>query len=176
MSKSPLALLAVVLAFAEVSVAAPLSDPAARGASSQQQRLYRGTRIIGSTVRDAKDKKIGVIKDLLLDSQRGEIAYAAVSFGGVMGVGEQYHAIPWTALEPSDDGRFYVLRVDKETIAKAPAFDKARWPDVADGAWRTEVDRYWRRMVGHGAANTNRLGVSGVSAPGSTVTGPGAPR
>lgn len=176
MGKPPLALLAAVLAFAEVSVAAPLSDPAARGASAQQQRLYRGTRIIGSTVRDAKDKKIGVIKDLVLDSQRGEIAYAAVSFGGVMGVGEQYHAIPWTALEPSDDGRFYVLRVDKETISRAPAFDKARWPDVTDGAWRAETDRYWRRMVGHGTAAGNRLGISGVSEPDGAGTASGAPR
>lgn len=176
MSKPPLALLAAALAFAEVSVAAPLSDTVARGASSQQQRLYRGTRIIGSTVRDAEGKKIGVIKDLVLDSQRGEIAYAAVSFGGVMGVGEQYHAIPWIALEPSDDGRFYVLRVDKETIASAPAFDKARWPDVTDDAWRAETDRYWRRVVGHGTAASNRPGISGLSTPGGADAASGSSR
>lgn len=135
------------------------------GASAQQQRIYRGSRIIGSKVRDTMDKTIGEIKDLVLDPRRGEILYAIVSFGGVMGVGRKFHPVPWSALAPGDDGRYYVLQADKETIALAPGFDKAKWPDMTDQAWHAEIERYWSRKVGKGPAGTNNPSTGGVSNP-----------
>lgn len=135
--------------------------------AAQTQRLYRGSKIIGATVRDPHDKKIGEIKDIMLDSRRGEIAYAVVNFGGVMGVGSKYHAIPWQALTPGDDGRYYVLQADREIISQAPGFDRGRWPDMSDQRWSAEVDRYWSRMVGHGSADANRLPPSGSPGAGS---------
>lgn len=131
-----------------------------------QAHLYRSSKIIGTTLRDARGKKIGNIKDLVLDRERGEIAYAVVSFGGVLGVGRKLHAIPWQALEPSDKGRHYILHADRETISQAPGFDMARWPDMADPAWSGEIDRYWSRMVGRGPLSSNKL-TSGAPVPGS---------
>ena len=151
------------------ALAAPFDNDAGK-ASARQPDLYRGSKIIGSTVRNADEKKIGVIKDLVLDPQRGEVAYAVVSFGGVMGVGEKYHAVPWRALSPGNGGRHYVLIADKQTIAGAPGFDKGKWPDMADQKWSAEVEQYWSRMVGNGTAGNNRLstpGVSGQAAPAS---------
>lgn len=135
--------------------------------STPQTQLYRGSKIIGSTVRDAGNRKIGVIKDLILDAGRGEVAYAVVSFGGVMGLGPKFHAVPWQALEPSEDIRQYVLHADRETISQAPAFDKGRWPDMSDQKWSAEIDRYWSRMVGKGTFGTNKL-TSGVPNPAPT--------
>jgi sporulation protein YlmC with PRC-barrel domain len=134
-----------LLAFLMFTVNAPSF---AQTASAREQQLYRGSRIIGSAVRDAHDRKIGDIKDIVLDPQRGEIAYAVVSFGGVMGVGRKYHAIPWRVLEAGDDGRYYVLHADRETISLAPGFDKGNWPDMADQKWHAEIERYWSRTVG----------------------------
>ncbi len=140
---------AVLFSVLSASLAgAAFAQGAAPPAAAQQQALYRGTKIIGSVVRDGKDRKIGEIKDLVLDARRGEVAYAVVSFGGAMGVGHKYHAIPWQALEPGDDGRYYVLHADRETISQAPGFDKAKWPDMADRRWSADIDRYWSRMVG----------------------------
>lgn len=162
-----------LLAFTLLGSAAPSigQSPAqtqkqASSASPREQQLYRGTRIIGSTVRDAKDKKIGDIKDLILDSRRGEVAYVVVNFGGVMGVGRKYHAIPWRALEASDNGRYYVLHADRETISQAPGFDKGNWPEMADQKWSAEIDRYWNRTVGRGPfGNGNLTSETGVARP-----------
>lgn len=126
-------------------------------AGTREQQLYRGSRIIGSAVRDPKDRKIGDIKDLILDSRRGEVAYVVVNFGGVMGVGRKYHAIPWRALEPSDNGKYYVLHADRETISQAPGFDKGNWPDMADQKWNAEIERYWNRTVGRGPLGGGNL-------------------
>jgi hypothetical protein len=133
-------------------------------ATPEQHKLYRGLRIIGANVRDPKDRKIGQIKDLILDGGRGEIAYAVVNFGGVLGVGKKFHAIPWTALQPSDDGNYYILHADRETIAQAPGFDKARWPDMADRKWNAEIDRYWSRMVGRGNTTDKDISSGGAVA------------
>jgi len=142
--------------------------PSASQAAQQQQDMLRGSRIIGASVRDQKDRKIGEIKDLVLDGGRGEVAYAVVSFGGVMGVGKKYHAVPWQALKPGDDGKYYVLHADKETIAQAPGFDKSNWPNMADQKWSADIDRYWSRMVGRGAPDNNlSTGASGTSGAGA---------
>lgn len=146
-----------LLAFGIAGALVIVPDTGGETAIAQTQRLYRGSKIIGSTVRDPHDKKIGEIKDLILDSRRGEIAYAVVNFGGVMGVGSKYHAIPWQALSPGDDGKYYVLQADREIISQAPGFDRAKWPDMSDERWSADVDRYWSRMVGRGSAGVNRL-------------------
>lgn len=148
----------------------PSAKQATDQTAKQQQGMYRGSKIIGATVRDQRDKKIGEIKDLVLDSGRGEVGYAVVSFGGVMGVGRKYHAIPWQALQPSDDGKYYVLSADKETIAQAPGFDKGDWPNMADQKWSADIDRYWSRMVGRGppdaSLSTGASGASGTAGAG----------
>jgi hypothetical protein len=171
MKTIPVIALAIALATA-FHVRAQPAPPTGAAASAptatpQQHTLYRGSRIIGTTVRDAKDRKIGQIKDLILDGGRGEVAYAVVNFGGVMGVGKKFHAIPWQALQPSDDGNYYILHADRETINQAPGFDKARWPDMTDRKWNAEIDRYWSRMVGRG--NTGDRSISS----GSAIANPG---
>lgn len=143
----------------------------AYAAGTSQQQLYRSSKIVGAPVRNADQRKIGVIKDLMLDSRRGEIAYAVISFGGVMGVGEKYHAVPWTSLSPGENGRFYVLRADKETIANAPGFDKGKWPDMGDPKWNAEVDHYWDRLVGKAVPPHGRVPTPGVSTPAERASG-----
>lgn len=144
-----------------------------RAPAAPMHRLYRASRIIGAGVRNAHDRRIGVVKDLILGSARGDIAYAVIGSGGMAGVGTRYRAVPWQALQASDDGRYYVLNADRATLDNAPGFDRARWPDLADSEWRAEVDRYWARMVGHGQVESNRLS-SGVSGSNSAQNPAGA--
>jgi hypothetical protein len=126
------------------------SAPAAHG-----QFLYRTSAIVGADVRDPQERKVGKIKDLILGSVRGDIAYAVVMFDGI-GARTKYHAIPWKALQPAD-GRYYILHADRETISGAPGFDRGKWPDLTERSWSEEVDRYWSRRVGQGMADSNRL-------------------
>jgi hypothetical protein len=158
--------IAIAMAFHAQAQTAPPTGEAARAptATPQQHTLYRGSRIIGTNVRDGKDRKIGQIKDLILDGGRGEVAYAVVNYGGVMGVGRKFHAIPWQALQPSDDGNYYILHADRETISQAPGFDKARWPDMTDRKWNAEIERYWSRRVGRGDTSDNPLSSGSPSA------------
>jgi PRC-barrel domain len=55
--------------------------------------------IIGSNVVNQKDEGIGKIEDLVIDASAGRIVYAVLSFGGFLGVGNKYCAIPWNAFK-----------------------------------------------------------------------------
>ncbi|HSC81895.1 MAG TPA: PRC-barrel domain-containing protein [Chitinolyticbacter sp.] len=131
--------------------------------SSQQQG---GARIIGSTdtfdeasgpgpylmladslegndVVNAEGDDLGHIKGIMLDVQRGRIAYAVLSFGGFLGVGNKLFAIPWQALTLDTDEKQFVLNVSEDRLKNAPGFDKDHWPSMADLSWADEVHRYY---------------------------------
>jgi sporulation protein YlmC with PRC-barrel domain len=86
------------------------------------------TAILASKVRgtpvynDAGDK-IGTVEDIVLDKQSNQILFAALGFGGVLGMGEKYYPVPWSMLDYSEDKGGYVVPLNKESIKKAPAYE-----------------------------------------------------
>jgi hypothetical protein len=107
--------------------------------------LWRGSKIIGQNVRDGEGKNIGKIEDLMVDA-KGQVTFAVMSFGGFLGMGEKYFAVPWTAMRFDRDGKdvdAVVLNVTKEQLEKAPSFTRDKWPDTRDPKWREEAQRAW---------------------------------
>lgn len=138
----------------------------------QSHALYRSSKIIGAPIQDRKNSRIGKIQDLVLDSDRGEIAYVVVSFGGILNVRDKYHALPWRALEAGEYGKYYLLDADRETLVNAPGFNRWNWPDMADKTWAREVEGYWGRMIGHGASGGISTNSGANSASGSNCDCP----
>src|SRR6202050_5128294 len=91
--------------------------------------------VIGSNVVNAKNEDLGKIEDLVLDAGAGRIAYAVLSFGGFLGMGNKYFAIPWNAFHFNLSEKRAVLNVDKNLLESAPGFDKNSWPNMADAHW-----------------------------------------
>src|SRR5262245_8997153 len=65
--------------------------------------LWRGSKLIGENVRDANGKNVGKIEDLMIDS-KGQVSFAVMSFGGFLGMGEKFFAVPWTAMRFEREG------------------------------------------------------------------------
>lgn len=107
--------------------------------------LSRASKLIGTDVVDTQGKKIGDVKDVVLDKTRGQVAYAVVSFGGTLGLGSKYFAIPWKSLQPNPDNDKLVLNVDREKLKNAPGFDKDHWPDMASAQWNSDTYRYYNQ-------------------------------
>ena len=110
--------------------------------------------VLGSTVVNADYQDLGRIEDLVLDAGAGRIAYAVLSFGGFLGVGDKYFAIPWYAFQFHLAEKRIVLNVDKRLLESAPGFDKTNWPDMADSNWGTSIYKhyglapYWEETTG----------------------------
>lgn len=100
--------------------------------NKSMQQVSRASKIIGTKVKNPNEENLGDIKDLVIDPENGQVVYGVVSFGGVLGVGDKLFAIPWDALSWNRDKKFYVLDLDKDTLKKAPGFDKKHWPDTSN--------------------------------------------
>ncbi|MBU9401513.1 PRC-barrel domain-containing protein [Burkholderia multivorans] len=86
---------------------------------------------------------IGKIADIMLDVRSGHIAYAVVSSGGLLGIGDKLLAVPWNRLTLDAERRCFVLPVTAERVRDAPGFDKDHWPAMADATWAETVHAYY---------------------------------
>ncbi len=88
---------------------------------------------------NAKGDKLGKIEDLMIDLKTGRVAYAVLSFGGFLGLGNKFFAIPWEQLCVDNQWNYHdiykqriVFNVPREKLEKAPGFDKEKWPREPD--------------------------------------------
>jgi sporulation protein YlmC with PRC-barrel domain len=113
----------------------------------------------GDRVVNPRGEELGTIAEIMIDVQRGTVAYAVMSSGGFLGLGDKLFAIPWSALTLDADRHCFVLDADKERFEKAPGFDKDHWPSMADDRWAHEVHDfygvtpYWSGESGRGTAS-----------------------
>ena len=98
----------------------------------------------GNKVVNADGDNLGDIEHIMVDVPSGRIAYAVLSFGGFLGMGDKLFAIPWHALILDADNKCFVLDIPKERLEKAPGFNKDRWPSMADQKWASDVHKYYQ--------------------------------
>ena len=106
------------------------------------ERTHRVSKIIGTDVVNPKGEKIGDVEDIVLDA-KGNVAYAVVSTGGFLGVGDKMHAVPWSAIRTTTGTDNFMLDVDKDRLRSAPGFDQSSWPNVNDPKWSNDNRRYF---------------------------------
>lgn len=129
------------------------ADQTAQGQSDQQRvkqtfSVRRLSDLPSSNIKNHSDEDLGRITAVVVDTGRNRIAYAVLSFGGVLGVGDKEFAVPWSALEariyPKNYSKIaYKLDCDKSKLEQAKGFDKNTWPNMSDRAWATEVHTFW---------------------------------
>jgi sporulation protein YlmC with PRC-barrel domain len=92
--------------------------------------VLKVSTVVGMKVQDTEGTNLGDIKDLVIDPVDGSIGYAVLDFGGFLGMGDKYFAVPWEALQWTPDHHAIVLDVTKKDLKRAPGFDKNKWPDL----------------------------------------------
>jgi len=111
--------------------------------SYQYRRVIRDSDLKGSRVRNSAGEQLGTIEDIMLDVPTGRIAYAVLSFGGFLHMGNKLFALPWNALTLNAREHEFILNVDKQKLKDAPGFDKNNWPDMADPSWAAQIHSHW---------------------------------
>lgn len=99
--------------------------------------------LTGDEVYNLQDEDLGDVKDFMLDMRTGKVAYAVLSFGGFLGMGEKLFAVPWSALTLDTENKRLILNVSKERLESAPGFDQDNWPDMADPVWADGIHTYY---------------------------------
>lgn len=81
------------------------------------------SKVRGTAVYNDAGDKIGTVEDIVLDKQSNQILFAALGFGGVLGMGEKYYPVPWSLLDYSEEQGGYVVPLNKDQVENAPAYD-----------------------------------------------------
>ena len=100
--------------------------------------------ILGAKVINTAQEDLGKIEDLVIDARNSRVAYAILSFGGVLGLGDKHFAIPWEVLTFDLSQKMAVIDIDKDRLKNAPGFDKDDWPDLANEKWGANVHDYYQ--------------------------------
>lgn len=91
--------------------------------SSGHTSAILASKVKGTAVYNETGDRIGTVEDVVLDKQTNQILFAALGFGGVLGLGEKYYPVPWSMLDYDEDRGGYIVPLDKDTLKSAPAYD-----------------------------------------------------
>ena len=116
---------------------APMTEQGTTGS------LIASDRVEGTAVYDARGKRIGKVERLMIDKLTGRIAYAILSFGGFLGIGEDHYPIPWSMLTYNEKPDGFQLDATVEQLKNAPNIEQGESWEQANRARNLDVYDYW---------------------------------
>ena len=118
------------------------AEPSVAGATGSKETfdLIAADKVEGTTVYNMAGDKVGTIHRIMIDKLSGKVVYATMAFGGVLGMGQKYHALPWNVLTYNSDIGGYQLDFDREKLEQGPSATE-------EELHRNFQDRDWGRKV-----------------------------
>ena len=113
--------------------------------------LIASDRVEGTPVRRASGEKIGTIERLMIDKLTGSVAYAVLSFGGFLGMGQKHLPVPWARLTYEPLLGAYHLDLTDEELTRAPSYAADQEFDWGDRSREVEIHDYYRTRPYWGA-------------------------
>jgi hypothetical protein len=115
--------------------------PSGEVATDETLNLISADKVVGTTVYNRMSDNLGSVYAVMINKLNGQVAYAVMSFGGFLGIGESYHPLPWRALNYDPKMGAYVVDIDRRRLENAPRYNSA---DSRD--WyrdRERIDAYY---------------------------------
>lgn len=122
-------------------------DPKTVGAN------VRVSQLMGYGVVNGQGESVGEIQDIVIDAKSGKVKYAAVTYGGFLGMGNKMFAVPFEAfrvqIDPAEmdnqeitaSAYQLVLDVTQKQLEGQEGFDEGTWPNMADKQWAMDLDK-----------------------------------
>ena len=109
-------------------------------------KVLAASTLQGDKVTNSKGEDLGRVEEIMLDLERGRVAYVVLSFGRVNWMpNNKLFAVPWEVLSLSFHDKKFILNVSEEILKAAPGFDRDKWPDAGDFDWLAKVYRSYNR-------------------------------
>jgi len=97
-------------------------------ATDETSELIASNKVEGTTVYNPEGEKLGSIHNFMVDKRTGQVEYAVLQFGGLLGIGTDYYPLPWEVLEYDEDQGGYVVELDGDALKDAPHFSAKDMP------------------------------------------------
>jgi PRC-barrel domain len=112
-------------------------------AVSETGTSIAASKVNGTAVYDTGGESIGKIYDLMIDKVSGKVAYAIMSFGGFLGMGDSYHPLPWPLLKYDTGLSGYVVNIAKNKLEAGPSYVPGEEPVWGDRDYDRKVYGYY---------------------------------
>jgi hypothetical protein len=112
-------------------------------AQDETPSLIAASKVEGTSVYNRGGESLGSIYDVMIDKRSGQVAYAVMSFGGFLGMGERYHPLPWAVLDYDERQGGYVVDLDKQRLQNAPSYGVNETPDWSNRDYGRRIDEYY---------------------------------
>lgn len=112
-------------------------------ATDETASLISAEKVIGTSVYNRQGDTLGTVYDVMINKTSGQVAYAIMSFGGFLGMGETYHPLPWRSLTYDTNQQGYVVDIDRDKLENAPNYAAGSEPDWSDRSYAQRIDRYY---------------------------------
>ncbi|MCL4180917.1 MAG: PRC-barrel domain-containing protein [Verrucomicrobia bacterium] len=109
--------------------------------ASRLSQIQKASKLIGTSVTNLQDEKLGDVENLLVDLSSGRIVALIVSTGGFLGMDDELSAVPSSALRYTTDRDSLQLDASKEMLSSAPHFKANQWPDFNQPGYASDVYR-----------------------------------
>jgi sporulation protein YlmC with PRC-barrel domain len=106
--------------------------------------IVKASEVTGVKVKNLSGDDIGEINELVIDKVKGKVNYLVLDFGGVLGFGNKFFAVPWHLVSYDTNEDCFRLNVDKDRLKNAPGFDKDHWPNFAANEYTRSIDSYYQ--------------------------------
>src|SRR5690349_23425855 len=116
---------------------------AANPETDETSDLIASNKVEGTAVYSRDGERLGSVYNFMVNKRSGQVAYAVMSFGGFLGIGESYHPLPWNALtyDPNQGG--YVVDVSRQRLEGSPSYTSPEARDWSDPNYGRRVSDYW---------------------------------
>jgi len=105
--------------------------------------LISASKVNGTDVYNTSGENLGEIYDVMIDKRSGKTAYALMSFGGFLGIGNRYHPLPWSTLKYDTRQGGYVVGMTREQLENAPTIAANEQP-WSDRVYEQRIHDYYR--------------------------------
>jgi PRC-barrel domain protein len=112
-------------------------------ARNETGTLISSDKVEGTSVMNPAGEKLGSIENIMIDKLSGKVAYAVMSFGGFLGIGDRHHPLPWGMLKYDTNLDGYVVNLDKQMLEKAPTYADDERVDLADEEYGRRLHDYY---------------------------------
>lgn len=109
----------------------------------ENDRLISSSKVENTVVYDSSGERLGHVKNFMVDKYSGQVRYAVLATGGMIGLGERHYPLPWDVLTYDEELGGYVVDLDKEALEDAPSHDMAQEP-AFDTSYRRQILLFYR--------------------------------
>jgi sporulation protein YlmC with PRC-barrel domain len=109
----------------------------------ESRTLISARKVDGTRILNSIGEVVGSVHDLMIEKRTGRIAFAVISLGGFLGIGERYHPVPWAELRFDPDRGGYVLRRNPDDLRTAPTLSADEIPAFESGGYDRRVLEFY---------------------------------